>query len=195
MPSPRLTRLSSICMCVRSRETFAAYESSCPLGSLLALLAPGAPFSLGLSCGLSRVIASPETLSTLPWRETIAGEGKGIDLDLGVLARTHEADVAVRYHGLDLELALLRHQHQQSLRRGDHAADGMDGELLHHSIHRRGQRLELGALLDLGHVLHETGRLCLDLVELVEQGAAEFRDGLRVGLDDCGDGRFGFLQL
>jgi hypothetical protein len=49
---------------------------------------------------------------------------KGIDLDLGVLARTHEADVAIRYHGLDLELALLRHQHQQSLRRGDHAADG-----------------------------------------------------------------------
>ena len=77
----------------------------------------------------------------------------------------------------------------------DHAADGMDGELLHHSIHRCGKRLELGALLGLGHVLDKPGRLCLGLVELVEQGAAEFRDGLRAGLDDRGDGRFGFLQL
>jgi hypothetical protein len=75
------------------------------------------------------------------------------------------------------------------------AADGMNGELLHPSIHGRGKRLELGALLGLGHVLHETGRLCFGLVELVEQGAAEFRDGLRAGLDDRGDGRFGFLEL
>src|ERR1700738_1696523 len=122
MPRPRLTRLSSICIWVRSSETLAAYESSCPLGLAARVVGAGRSLLVGLVLRLvlrDRVARDAEHLAL---EETIAGEGEGIDLDLGVLARTHEADVAIRYHGLDLELALLRHQHQQSLRRGDHAA-------------------------------------------------------------------------
>jgi hypothetical protein len=54
----------------------------------------------------------------------------------------HEADVAIRDHGLDLEFSPAG-THQQSLPGVIHAADGMDGELLHRSIHRRGKRLNL----------------------------------------------------
>src|SRR6516162_6779440 len=67
IPGVRLTRLSSICIWVRSSEMRAAYTSSCPLGSLVPLSVPGT-LSPVLSCGLSRTIASCDTLTTLPRR-------------------------------------------------------------------------------------------------------------------------------
>ena len=60
-----------------------------------------------------------------------------------LLAGLDEADVAVGDHGLDLELAVGRHDHHQLLRRRHHAADGVDGKLLHHAVDRRGELCSL----------------------------------------------------
>ena len=89
-------------------------------------------------------------------------------------------------------MAVDRHQDEQRLRRRHDAADRMDRELLHDAVDRRGQQLQLGALLGLDQVLRQAGRLLFGLAELVEQGAAIFGLGLRARLDERRDRRLGF---
>ena len=79
----------------------------------------------------------------------------------------HKTDVAVRDHGLDFQPAVAWYHHQQGLRRRDNAADRMDCELLHHTIHGSGQLLKPGLLLGLDQVLGQPVRLLPGLGEFV----------------------------
>src|SRR5262249_51445728 len=101
-------------------------------------------------------------------QEAVAGEIESVDLDLGVLSGLDKADVAVGHHGLDFEPAVAGHDHQQRLRRGDHAADGVDRELLHHALHGSGELLKPGLLLGLDQILSEPVRLLLGLASSSE---------------------------
>ena len=105
-------------------------------------------------------------------QQAVAGEGEGIDLDLGLLPRMHEADIAVRDHRLDLEPAVLRNDDGEHLRRHHHAADRVHAELLHHAVDRRREELQLGPALGLDDVPAERGNLLIGLGEIVEQSAA-----------------------
>jgi len=107
---------------------------------------------------------------------------QGIDLDLRFLSGADEADVAVRYHGLDLQPAVARHHDQQGLRGRDHAADRMDRELLHHTVHGRRQALKAGLLLRLDQFLAKAEHLLLRLGEFVGERAPVFGARLAVGL-------------
>ena len=88
------------------------------------------------------------------------------------------------HHGLDLELAVAGTTHQQCLRRRDHAADGVDGELLHHAVDRRRQRLQLGLLLGLDQVLGQPAAFCSALASSSESvrrySATAWRAAFRV---------------
>ena len=149
--------------------------SSWPCGSLVPLSVPF-DLSFGLSCGLSRRDGVLRDAQHLAVENAVPGEIEGVDLDLGVLAGTDEADVAVGHHRLDLELAVDRHQHEQRLRRRHDAADGVDGELLHDAVDRRGQQLQLGPLLGLDQVLDQTRHLAIGLGEFAEARAPVFGD-------------------
>ena len=105
-------------------------------------------------------------------QQAVAGEGEGIDLDLGLLPRMHEADIAVRDHRLDLEPAVLRNDDGEHLRRHHHAADRVHAELLHHAVDRRREELQLGPAFGLDDVPAERGNLLIGLGEIVEQSAA-----------------------
>ena len=119
-------------------------------------------------------------------QQAVAGEGEGIDLDLGLLPRMHEADIAVRDHRLDLEPAVLRNDDGEHLRRHHHAADRVHAELLHHAVDRRREELQLGPALGLDDVPAERGDLLIGLGEIVEQGAAALgRDPVARLLQRC----------
>src|SRR5205085_9607744 len=70
----------------------------------------------------------------VPMKETVAREVEGIDLDLRLLSRMNEPDVAVGEHGLDLELTLARNLDCERLRRRYHAAYGVNIAVLHVSV-------------------------------------------------------------
>ena len=96
-------------------------------------------------------------------QEAVAGEIEGVDLDLGILASTNEADVPVRHHCLDLQMAVLRHNDEQCLRRGDDAADGVDRKLLHDTVDGRDEQLKLGSLFRFNQILRQSCGLPLGL--------------------------------
>ena len=81
------------------------------------------------------------------------------------------------------------------LRRRDHAADGVDRELLHHAVDRSGQVLKPGPLLGLDQVLGQPVRLLLGLGQFVGERMPVFRRRLAAGLADRGDRRFGLVQM
>ena len=69
------------------------------------------------------------------------------------------------------------------------------GELLHHAVDRRRQKLQPGLLLGLDQLLGEPDRLLLRLGELVGQGAPVFGLRLAARLADRGNRRFRLLQM
>jgi hypothetical protein len=139
-----------------------------------------------------RVLRDAEHLAA---QQAVAGEVEGIDLDLGILARAHEADIAVRQHGLDLEPALARHHHHQRLCRRDDAADRMHRKLLHHAVERRGKGLQPDALARLDQIVLERPGLGFRRREIARETAAIFGERLRPRLLDRRHRRFGFAQL
>ena len=62
---------------------------------------------------------------------------------------------------------------EQRLRRRHDAADGVDGELLHRPVDRRGQELQAGLARRLDQILREPGGLGLGLDEFVRHRAPE----------------------
>ena len=154
MPGVSVTNRSSIAMALAPSETRAANVRSCGFGASLPSGAAGLSF-----CDRGDGVA--RDVEDAPRQEPVAGEGEGVDLDLGVLAFAHKADIPVRDHGLDLELAAGRHHHEQRLRRRHHPAHGVDGELLHRAGDRSDEVLEPRLLLRLGDVLPEARRLAL----------------------------------
>ena len=99
---------------------------------------------MDLSCGLSRVMESRDTLNASV-NQPVAGEVEHIDLDLGFLADMNKTDVAVQYRSLDLRW-LSSVPCQQGLRGCDHAANRVYRKLLDGAGDRRGQNLKLGPL-------------------------------------------------
>src|SRR6267142_5610759 len=100
-------------------------------------------------------------------KEPVACEVECVDLDLRLLCRMDESDVAVGEHGLDLEQALARNYHGERLSRRHHASHCMNGELLHDAVDRRGQMLKFRALVCLDHLLRSACSLLLGLCERV----------------------------
>ncbi|MNP03778.1 hypothetical protein D3C76_956740 [compost metagenome] len=137
--------------------------------------------------------------------DPVLGEGKGLNLDLHLLARAHEADVLVLQHGFHLHRLVLGHNHHQRLGFGDHAARGVDGQLLHGAVHRGGEAGQAIALFGLGQFLLQASGTLLRLVLQVEHGAAGLGEhalaaafGLQLGgleLEDSGllDGQLALL--
>ena len=80
----------------------------------------------------------------------------------------------------------------RGLRRRDHAADRVDRELLHHTVHRRGEKLKPGLLLGLDQLLGEPDRLLLRLDELVGKGTPIFSLRLAARFAKRGHGGVGF---
>ena len=120
-------------------------------------------------------------------QQPVSGEIKGIDLDFHFVAGMHETDVMVAHHGFDLQRAVARHDHHQGLGRRHHAADRVYGQLLDHARHRRGQLLQLGALLGLRQIRRKAGGFTLGLGQLAEQRAAILGLGLAARFDDGGN--------
>lgn len=75
----------------------------------------------------------------LPVDRAVSGVVECLDLDLGLLRNSDEADILVFEKCLDFNDVLLRHNLHQRLCRRHHAADGMHCQLLHRAIHRRHQ--------------------------------------------------------
>jgi hypothetical protein len=75
------------------------------------------------------------------------------------------------------------------------AADRVDGELLHHAVHGRGQQLKPGLLLGLDQVLGEPVRLLHGLGEFVGECAPEFGHRLAARLANRGHGRLRLVQM
>ena len=84
----------------------------------------------------------------------------------------------------DFEPAVVGNDHQQGLRRRDHAADRVDGELLHHAVDGSGQSLQRGLALGLDQVLRQPVYLLLGFGEFVRQAAPVFGHGLAARLAD-----------
>ena len=92
-------------------------------------------------------------------------------------------------------MAVERHDHGERLRRGHHAPDCVHRKLLHHAVDRRGERLELGSLLGLDHVLGKAGGLLFGLGQLVKTGAAILRRSLGAGFGQRGNRGVGFAVV
>src|SRR5262245_13052187 len=161
IPGVKLTRLSSICIWVRSREMRAAYQLLALGFARAALGAWGfvACFVLGLVT-YDRILRHTHDFAA---QKPVSREIEGVDLDFRILPGMYKANVAVRHHRLDLETALGGHYHQQGLGGRDDAPDGVDGELLNHAVNRRDKALQLGALLGLHEVLAEACHLTFSL--------------------------------
>jgi hypothetical protein len=101
---------------MRPNEMRAASTSSCPCGSLVAIVVLEFE-SIDLFRGLSCAIASCDTFRTRPWMSSNV-----FDFDLALWAFVNEADVPVGDHGLDLKVAVGRYRHHQSLSRSYHPA-------------------------------------------------------------------------
>src|ERR1700736_3579260 len=86
-------------------------------------------------------------------QEPVLREIEGVDLDLSLLPRMDESDVAVRKHRLDLKATLARHHHGKGLRGRYHASHRMNRKLLHDAIDWCRQHLEPRSPLRLDHVL------------------------------------------
>ena len=65
----------------------------------------------------------------------VASELEGLDLDLGLLPRLHEADVLVFDESLHLHRIILRYDQHQGLGRGNDTASGVNGKLLNRPVH------------------------------------------------------------
>ena len=78
-----------------------------------------------------------------------------IDLDVGLLTDTDKPDVAFGNHGFDFEVAFDWNDDHQLLRWCDHAAHGVNGQLLHRAIDRRAERSLLSLLFGLDKILAE----------------------------------------
>jgi hypothetical protein len=89
-----------------------------------------------------------------------------------------EADILVRDQRFDLERTLGGDHRHQGLGRRHDPTDGVDRQLLHNTVDRRGQGLEPRPLLGLHELLDETVSLLLRLSEVGEQRAAKLRLGL-----------------
>ncbi|HEV3178503.1 MAG TPA: hypothetical protein VGZ72_21090, partial [Stellaceae bacterium] len=126
--------------------------------------------------------------------EAVAGEVEGVDLDLGILARAHEADVLVADHGLDLEPAIGGDKDHHRLRRRHHATHGVDGDLLHHAVDGGGEGLAVALLLGLHELLSEAPRLLIGLGEVTEDRAAVLGLGRAALLDDGGNRVIGLAE-
>ena len=120
-------------------------------------------------------------------QEPVSGETEGVDLDLGLLARMHKADVAVRHHRFNLEMTVDRHDDGERLCWGYYATHRVHRKLLHHAVNRRSKQLKLGSFLGLYDILREAAGLLLGLCQIVEQGAAVFRLNLCPGLGESCD--------
>ena len=103
----------------------------------------------------------------------VAGVGEAFHFDRGRLSRPHEADVFVFDLRFDFQRFVPRHHRQQRLRFGDHAADGVDGQLLHAASHRRGEPGQRLALAGLFLVFAVLAHLFARFAQFVEGVAAE----------------------
>ena len=83
----------------------------------------------------------------------IARERKRLQLNGYVLARRHEPDVLVLQRDLGAHVGCIGHDHHQGLGFGDHAAFGVQGQLLHGARYRGGQGGQLFALGGFGEFL------------------------------------------
>ena len=108
-----------------------------------------------------------------------AGDGavfrkrKCIDLDLGLLADFHEADVFVLEHGFDFHRFARGNDHHQLLRRGDDRADAVNSQLLNYAIYRGGDRLGPDPGFGLDPFLPDCRSSALYLIEVFEDLAVE----------------------
>src|SRR5262249_31184795 len=92
---------------------------------------------IGFACGLFTCNSVLRDTNNFSVKKPIAGEAKGVDLNLCVLACIHEADVAVRNHCLNFEMTVDRHYNREGLCRSHDAAYRMHGQLLHYAIDGR----------------------------------------------------------
>src|SRR5215472_17319780 len=190
IPGVKLTRLSSICIWVRSSEMRAAYTSSCPLGSLVPLSVPGT-LSPVLSCGLSRTIASCDTLTTLPRRSPYRVKLKvSILISASCPGCTKPMSRFETMASISSRLAL-----GTTTSRDCAGVTTPDRELLRHAVHRRGELLKPGLLLGLDQVLGEPIRLLLGLGEFVGERAPIFGRCLVARLANRGHRRLRRAQM
>ena len=92
-----------------------------------------------------------------------------------MLARLHEADVAVLEQRLDFGLVIARRDHHQGLRRRHDAADRVHDELLHDAVDRRGERLLVLARLGFHQLLRKQPRALVGIHLGIDRGALEFQ--------------------
>lgn len=137
----------------RGVDEFLAFRLAAVAGGVRRLLAALIPGRLVARDRVLRYRNHPSV------QEAVFREIEGLDLDRGVLARPHEADIAVRHHGLDFEMAVGRDHGEQRLRRGHDAAIRMHGQLLHGADDGRGQRLQRVLFGRLDQLLVQARRL------------------------------------
>src|SRR6266568_930685 len=126
--------------------------------------------------------------------EPVAREVERIDLDLRLLPRMDEPDVAVGEHGLDLELTLAWNHDGEHLRRRYYASHRVNRELLHDAVDRRSQMLKFRAPLRLDYFLRSARRLLLSFRKCVIGGTPILRGGPFFRFLQQGNGRVGFAQ-
>ncbi len=101
--------------------------------------------------------------------QAVAGEVEGLDLDLHQLAGVDEAHVAVGQLGLDGQVAAVGDDDHQMLGGGDHPAQGVDGQLVHHPVDGRAQQSAAGLVLGLDQLLAQLVLLLLGLAQVGEE--------------------------
>ena len=98
IPGDKLTSLLSIRMALAPSEYPGSKHHVLRFRRLLVFRMGGFVFGL---IGRYRIAGDVHDAAR---KQPVAGEGEGVDLDLGFLALLNEADVLVRDHGLDLDL-------------------------------------------------------------------------------------------
>jgi len=96
-------------------------------------------------------------IDDLAVQETAAGEVEDIGLDLCLLPRIDEADVAVGNHRLHFQMTVHRRDHHDLLRRGHRAANRMHRQLLDADLDRRAEQLPLQFLVAHDGIFTERG--------------------------------------